>query len=104
MNVNNTSIQIYIDNHQLLLDRMKSVHTIMHQLTTSSYNSIDNYLNNINIIADLYQEVVTDMKDVVFVAYLQQHDLNLFIDTVSVGNALSLMRNLLVNIKRILDI
>ncbi|MBW9380701.1 hypothetical protein FHB81_25850, partial [Escherichia coli] len=52
-------------------------------------------------IACFYEEAGESLSEPDFLNYLKQNDLNLFIEILSVGRAISLMNNLLVNIRRL---
>ena len=52
-------------------------------------------------IAAFYEEGGESLSRPDFLNYLKQNDLNLFIEILSVGRAVSLMKNLLVNIRRL---
>lgn len=85
-----------------LRERMKSVEVIMAQLSEGAYSSVDIYANNMNILADFYQDLGEPLQSPAFMGYLKQNDTDLFINILSIGRAVSLMKNLLLNISNIL--
>jgi hypothetical protein len=85
-----------------LRERMGSIEVITTQLSESAYSSVEVYANNMNILADFYQGFGEHLQDPVFVRYLKQNDTDLFINILSIGRAISLMKNLLLNISQLL--
>ncbi|EGJ7729503.1 hypothetical protein ODW18_25875 [Escherichia coli] len=94
----------YADIHAKLTDRMQSVRVILEQMEGHEYAAISTYMNNMEAIACFYEEAGESLSEPDFLNYLKQNDLNLFIEILSVGRAVSLMKNLLVNIGVNLDI
>ena len=91
----------YADIHAKLTDRMQSVRVILEQMEGHEYAAISTYMNNMEAIACFYEEAGESLSEPDFLNYLKQNDLNLFIEILSVGRAISLMKNLLVNIRRL---
>lgn len=82
-------------------DRMETVEIIMGQLTNGSYASADCYANNMDIVADFYQDISGYLQNPSFMIYLKQNDTNLFINILSIGRAIALMKNFLLNASQI---
>ncbi|HII1963389.1 TPA: hypothetical protein ACYZXY_001801 [Escherichia coli] len=80
---------------------MQSVRVILEQMEGHEYAAISTYMNNMEAIACFYEEAGESLSEPDFLNYLKQNDLNLFIEILSVGRAISLMKNLLVNIRRL---
>jgi hypothetical protein len=93
----------YADMYAKLTDQMQSVRVILEQMEGHEYAAISTYMNNMEAIARFYEVVGGILSEPDFLNYLKQRDLNLFIEILSVGRAVSLMKNLLVNIRRILE-
>ncbi len=94
----------YAVRHRELRDWMASFEVIMNQLTGGRYASLDIYLNNMNIIVDIYRDVGMNLKDPGFQSYIKKHDQDLFITVLSLGRSMILMKNLLLNMKRLLGV
>ncbi|WP_407579006.1 hypothetical protein [Citrobacter koseri] len=92
----------YADMYAKLTDRMQSVRVILDQMEGHEYAAFSTYMNNMEAIARFYEETGESLSEPGFLNYLKQNDLNLFIEILSVGRAVSLMKNLLVNIRHIL--
>lgn len=84
-------------------DWMKSIEIIMTQLAEGSYVSVDSYVNNMNILADFYQDIGQYLKNPAFMIYFKQNDTNLFINILAIGRSIALMKNLLLNISHIFE-
>lgn len=93
----------YADMHAKLTDLMPSVRIILQQMEEHEYAELSTYINNMDMIARFYEEVGENLSEPGFLSYLKQNDLNLFVEILAVGRAVSLMKNLLVNIKRSLE-
>lgn len=96
------SVPEYADILRELRDSMKSVDIIMSQLTESTYTSMGSYVNNMDVMADFYQDVGEHLQNPAFMVYLKQHDPDLFINILAIGRAISLMKNLLLNVSQML--
>lgn len=81
-----------------LKETMASVEVIVSQLTAEEYASLSTYLNNMELIASAYQ-LAGDYLDADFQKWLKHTDLNLFISIMSIGRAITLMRNLIHNLQ-----
>ncbi|EAO6817260.1 hypothetical protein GL381_24255 [Salmonella enterica] len=93
----------YTDMYAKLIDRMQSVRVILEQMSGQEYAAANTYTNNMEMIARFYEEVGVSLCELDFQEYLRQNDLNLFIEILAVGRAISLMKNLLVNVKQSLE-
>ncbi|HEA7547176.1 TPA: hypothetical protein RXK99_004846 [Escherichia coli] len=93
----------YADIHAKLTDRMQSVRIILEQMAGHEYVAFSTYQNNMEMIARFYEDAGAVLSEPDFLNYLRQNDLNLFIEILSVARAVSLMKNLLVNIRRHLE-
>lgn len=93
----------YADMHAKLTDRMQSVRVILEQMEGHEYAAISTYMNNMEAIARFYEEAGGSLSEPDFLNYLKQNDLNLFIEILAVGRAVSLMKNLLMNISQFLE-
>jgi hypothetical protein len=92
---------VYLTRHRELIEKMQSVDVIIRQMSGNDYASLDTYINNMDILADVYR-TVADYLDADFQAWLKRHNLNLYITLMSVGRAITLMNNLLLNLQRTL--
>ncbi|HGG0601634.1 TPA: hypothetical protein ACJFI9_005247, partial [Enterobacter roggenkampii] len=93
----------YADMYARLTDQMQSVRIILEQMEGHEYAAISTYMNNMEAIARFYEVAGGSLSEPDFLNYLKQKDLNLFVEILAVGRAVSLMKNLLVNIRRILE-
>ncbi|EBY8684488.1 hypothetical protein R8124_000580 [Salmonella enterica] len=91
----------YADIYAELIDQMQSVRVILEQMEGHEYAAISTYMNNMEAIARFYEEAEGNLSEPGFLNYLKQNDLNLFIEILAVGRAISLMKNLLVNIRQL---
>jgi hypothetical protein len=102
MNPANPPFPEYAAALRQLRDKMQSVDVIMKQLSEGTYISTEVYANNMNMLADFYQDFGEHLQDPLFMGYLRKHDPDLFINILAIGRAVSLMKNLLLNVSLLL--
>lgn len=82
-----------------LREKINSAEFLVTQMAEQKYTSLDTYLNNMNIILDIYRAVGRFLQDAKFHEHLKKCDLNLYINILSIGRSIALMRNLLINLQ-----
>ncbi|MEQ4510262.1 MAG: hypothetical protein ABN480_06630 [Dickeya sp.] len=92
------------DNHALLVDEFEQLTALLAQLLNSDYRSFESYLNNCRHVS-LRQIAISKMlTKPTFEHYLQQHDAALYYNINSIGIALRLFENLLINIRTLSEV
>ncbi|AEN67194.1 hypothetical protein Entas_4510 (plasmid) [Enterobacter soli] len=87
------------DIHKFISKEMNCVHDVIYTMKNKEVMDFEKYLSNFEKFILFYSTVEPYMKNEEFIKYLKKHDIETYIQVLSIGDGIALISNFLLNLE-----